>query len=235
MATSEPEGETAQPTPATLVLGHTASGELVKVATAELAGVAVWGDHGNYLARLAGQLARQGVGVTYVGKAEYHALVVAAGGQWTTQTVGGLTTRQVAGWIRAQRVVPLALVGNGWLGELIQYHQQAARQLAADGQPTSRTLVLDCHPDLYLQAPLLGLLQSRCVLPLLSLRSATLCSQPLPDGVLRLVFRSGEGTELARVVLQGERSGAEVERLRAGWAYLAATGQVTAVNTAAVL
>lgn len=228
MATSEPDGKTR------LLLGHTASGEVVRIGAAGLAGLTVWGDHGSYLARLAGQLARQGMGVTYVGKAVHHPPLLAAApaSRQAKPLSGWPTTHTVRAWLTGRQVAALELVSGRWLGELIQYHQQAARELAAAGQSARHALVLDCHPDLYLQVPLLGLLQSRCLLPFLSLRSATLCNQPVPDGVLRLVFRSGAGAELARDVLRGGRSGEDVEQLRAGWAYLAGCGEVAAIHTA---
>lgn len=61
-----------------LVLGHDTCGQLVTVAASELRGLAVWGDVGDYLSRLAAQLARQGWGVTYVGPTDRHPRVKAA-------------------------------------------------------------------------------------------------------------------------------------------------------------
>jgi len=222
----------------TLVLGHDACGQLVRVEVAALRGLAVWGDAGDYLSKLAAQLVRQGWGVTYVGPTSRHRLLasVQAADQQATPASVWLTTAKVEAWLRTRQVVTLEPRNAEWLGDLLAYHQQAARKLMTGGEYRQHALVLDCHPDLYLQTPLLGLLQSGCLLPLVSLRGAGLCGQPPPDGVLGLVFRSSGSTELAQQVLHGERSAEDVARLRWGWGYLAAPGAVVqAVNGSAAL
>jgi len=218
----------------TLVLGHDARGQLVRVAAGELQGLAVWGDAGDYLSKLAAQLVRQGWGVTYVGPTSRHRLLasVQAADQQATPASVWLTTAKVEAWLRTRQVVTLEPRNAEWLGDLLAYHQQAARKLMTGGEYRQHALVLDCHPDLYLQTPLLGLLQSGCLLPLVSLRSAMLCRQPVPGELRRLVFRSGVGAELAQQVLEGEPRAEDVERLRTGWAYLATPeAAVQAVNT----
>lgn len=205
--------------PPDLLLGHTAAGQLVKMPLATPAAVGLWGEYGNYLARLATRLVQLGWGVTYVGSPSRHPHVHAPRGRPLTSPHAWVSPAGVSHWLQAQTVNTFEFSGPTWLTRLVLNHQSATHKLLTMGKPICYALVLDGCQDAGADRLLYSLLQSTSLLTLVSLPPELPPYALLPDDCWRLVFSSRAGSQLAAMLSEAGK-GTEVERLRAGWAYL---------------